>query len=171
MDILLGCLVGVIVLFGFVVFFGAPYVPSRQKHLEYAFDKLYRLSGKDLLLDLGSGDGKVLREAARRGARAVGFELNPLLVFIANLLSKDKRKAVSHVANIWTKPFPAETTVVYIFGDSRDIEKLEKRISHEAARLERKLYVMSYGFKLPNHTAKKHLAAYYLYEIKPLQPR
>lgn len=169
MEILLWSLCGLIFIFGFVVFFGAPYVPSKQKHLKVAFDSLYRLSKKDVLLDLGSGDGRVLREAARRGARAVGYELNPLLVLIANLLTKDKKRAISKVANIWTASFPLDTTVVYIFGDGRDIKRLERKITSEATRLKRELYVISYGFTLPGRAPKNQAAAYYLYEIQPLQ--
>lgn len=36
-----------------------------------------------LLVDLGSGDGRVVIEAARHGYRAVGCELNPVLVVIS----------------------------------------------------------------------------------------
>ena len=77
----------VVLLFGFVAFTGAPYVPSRRRDLQKAFDELYRLKKTDVLVDIGSGDGIVLREASRRGARAIGYELQPLLV----LISRDGR--------------------------------------------------------------------------------
>jgi SAM-dependent methyltransferase len=43
--------------------------------------KLAEVSQSDLVYDLGSGDGRIVITAARRyGARAVGFEIDPLLV-------------------------------------------------------------------------------------------
>jgi SAM-dependent methyltransferase len=39
------------------------------------------VTGSDLVYDLGSGDGRIVIEAARRfGARGVGIELDPMLV-------------------------------------------------------------------------------------------
>ena len=46
-------------------------------------DGMLRLAGvgaKDLVYDLGSGDGRIVIAAARRGARGVGIELDPSLV-------------------------------------------------------------------------------------------
>jgi hypothetical protein len=38
---------------------------------------------RDTLIDLGSGDGRTVVAAAKRGARALGIELNPDLVWLA----------------------------------------------------------------------------------------
>jgi ribosomal protein L11 methylase PrmA len=38
------------------------------------------LNSKDVLIDLGSGDGRVILAAARRGARAIGFDIDAHLV-------------------------------------------------------------------------------------------
>ena len=88
----------VVLLFGFVAFTGAPYVPSRRRDLQKAFDELYRLKKTDMLVDIGSGDGVVLREASRRGARAIGYELQPLLVLISRWLSRHDEKVSVRVA-------------------------------------------------------------------------
>jgi len=39
-----------------------------------------RVTARDFVMDLGSGDGKIVIAAARRGARALGVEYNPDLV-------------------------------------------------------------------------------------------
>jgi len=84
-----GWIVGVaILLFGLIVFRGAPYVPSQKRYVRQAFDELYPLGIRDVLVDVGSGDGIVLRLAAERGAQAIGYELNPLLVIISRWLSR-----------------------------------------------------------------------------------
>lgn len=164
-------LFAVVLAFGFVVFFGAPYVPSRKKHIRSAFDTLYPLTPRDTLLDLGAGDGVVLRAAARRGAQAIGYELNPLLVWIGRLLSRHYPSVQFKIANLWHMPFPDGTTVVYLFGDARDIRRLAGRIEAEAGRLGRALYVISYGFELPGHKSVKQHEAYYLYKIQALQAK
>ena len=43
-----------------------------------------RVGPRDTLIDLGSGDGRTVVAAARRGATALGIELNPDLVALAN---------------------------------------------------------------------------------------
>ena len=52
---------GLIVFAGFTAFTGAPYVPSKPREVKRAFTKLYKLSAKDVVVDIGSGDGLVLR--------------------------------------------------------------------------------------------------------------
>ena len=160
----------IVILFGFVVFRGAPYVPSRRRELRRAFTELYPLSKADLLVDIGSGDGIVLRQAALCGARAVGYELNPLLVAISRLLSRRQASQVqTYLADFWRVQLPDETTVVYVFGESRDIKKMASKVALEANRLNRTLSFISYGFKIPGHRHVKEVGAYFLYELEPLQ--
>ena len=70
------------VFFGLVVFRGAPYVPSKKTYINQAFSDLYPLTDKDVLVDVGSGDGVVLRSATKFGALAIGYEINPILVIM-----------------------------------------------------------------------------------------
>ena len=138
-----------IVAFGFVVFRGAPYVPSQKRHVIRAFTELYALDDDDVLVDIGSGDGIVLREAARRGATAIGYELNPILVFISRFLSRREPNVRVYLADFWFVALPPETTVVYTFGESRDIEKMAQKVASEADRLQKPILFISYGFAVP----------------------
>lgn len=158
--------VATVLLFGFVVFRGAPYVPSKKTDLKKAFDELYDLGEKDLLVDIGSGDGVVLREAARRGARAVGYELNPLLVLISRLLSRDARIEV-RLADFWNVTLPRETTVVYTFGESRDIVKMAAKVQAEATRLKRPLFFISYAFEVKTLHPVAKSDTHFLYRFTP----
>jgi hypothetical protein len=158
----------VALVFGFVVFRGAPYVPSRKKELAKAFDELYPLASSDTLVDIGSGDGIVLREAARRQARAIGYELNPVLVLISRLLSRGQPLVSTYLADFWFVQLPPETTVVYVFGESRDIVKMAQKVADEATRLDKNLSLISYGFAVPGLKPVKKIAAYYLYCFTPL---
>lgn len=157
---------GIVVLFGFVVVRGAPYVPTRRKLLDKAFTTLYPLGKRDVLVDIGSGDGVVLRAAARCGARSIGYELNPALVVIAKILSRSRLISV-RLADFWLVTLPFETTIVYTFGDSRDIKKMYKKVQQTASLHQKDVYFMSFGFKVPNVQPEKHNKSFYLYKVRP----
>jgi hypothetical protein len=55
------------------------WLPTHQILVEKMLD-MARLTSQDVLMDLGSGDGRVVMAAARRGAQAIGIEYNPELV-------------------------------------------------------------------------------------------
>ena len=161
----------VILLFGFVVFRGAPYVPSHRRDVRQAFDELYGLSEKDTLVDVGSGDGVVLRQASARGAKAVGYELNPALVMISRFLSRRDPGVTVRLGDFWLARLPDETTVVYGFIVTRDTKKMTKKMQQEADRLGRPLYFISYGNELKAQPKLKELGAHYLYRFEPLHGR
>lgn len=153
--------------FGLIVFRGAPYVPSKSRDVRRAFTDLYPLSDRDVLVDIGSGDGKVLRIAASFGARAIGYELNPFLVVISKLLSRDQHISV-RLADFWRATLPHNTTVVYTFGDSRDIEKMAGKVKKHAEDVGRSIYFISYAFSLKDDVPAKKTATHYLYRFTPL---
>ncbi|MBT9584033.1 class I SAM-dependent methyltransferase [bacterium] len=55
------------------------YVPSPSAVVEGMLD-LAALTSRDTLYDLGCGDGRIVIGAAARGARAIGFDLDPGLI-------------------------------------------------------------------------------------------
>ena len=159
----------IIVVAGFSAFFGAPYVPSRRKDVMRMFDSLYPLSASDVLIDVGSGDGVILREASRRGAQAVGYEIHPLLVVISKLASLHDKQVSVTMANFWSAHFPSDTTIIYAFSVGRDSKKMEKKIQAESNRLQKPLTLVCYGSPLPNMVVLRQFEAYHLYEFYPLQ--
>lgn len=72
------------------------YVPSPDSVVQ-AMLNLAKVGPSDTLYDLGSGDGRLVIAAAERGARAVGFDIDPSLV----RRSQDSAQAVglSHLAS------------------------------------------------------------------------
>lgn len=160
--------VGIIILiFGFVVFIGSPYVPSQKRYIKQVFQELYPLNSKDLLVDIGSGDGIVLREAARLGASAVGFEINPILVLISRLLSRNHKKIEVRFADFWLSNLPSATTVIYIFSVTRDMKRIMVKLQAETNRLGKPLSVISYGSKFDGLKINKNIGAYHLYILEP----
>jgi len=164
---LIWILTAVALLFGFVVAFGAPYVPSLKKEVRNAFTKLYPVSQKDVVADLGSGDGSVLREAARHGAKVYGIELNPLLVLISNLRLRGHGRV--RLGNMWAAALPDDVTLVYVFSVTRDGPRLLRTLEREATRLKRPLNVMTFGEGLRGRKPVRTLNGHSLYEINPMQ--
>lgn len=165
--IMLMFLAGVAVaLFGLTVFVGAPYVPSRKRELVQCFKELYPLGEKDCLVDLGAGDGTVLAAACAQGAQAVGVELNPLLVLFARWRLRKYARAEVVFGNLFRAEFPEKTTVVYLFGDSRDMGRIEAKVKAEARRLGRDLWLISNGFELMGRRPEKKFRAFFLYKIR-----
>lgn len=48
--------------------------------------RLAKINKKDIIYDLGSGDGQALLEAARLGARGVGIEIDPFRAWISKIV-------------------------------------------------------------------------------------
>ncbi|MEI7689962.1 MAG: hypothetical protein WCI79_03295 [Candidatus Saccharibacteria bacterium] len=163
-------IIAVVLIFGVVVFRGSPYVPSQKRYLRQALTELYKVSGKDVLIDIGSGDGVVLREAARLGARAVGYEINPLLVVISKLLSHRYKKIKVNLADFWRAKLPDDTTVIYVFSVTRDVNGITKRLQSEVNRLGHKVSLISYGSEFESLKLVKKSGAYFLHTVSPLQP-
>jgi precorrin-6B methylase 2 len=55
------------------------WVPTPQALVDKMLD-MARMTPQDFVMDLGSGDGRTVITAAKRGARAVGIEYNPEMV-------------------------------------------------------------------------------------------
>lgn len=169
MNLILWIILPVVLLFGLVAFRGAPYVPSKKGDVKRALSELYPIGEIDTLVDIGSGDGLVLREAARRGAKAIGYELNPLLVVLSRWLSRGYPGVTVYLADFWRASLPRTTTVVYTFGDSRDIVRMANKVAETAAASGRPLMFISYGIAVPGLVPVKQIGPHHLYRIEPLQ--
>lgn len=159
----------VVLLFGLVVLRGAPYVPSRTKYVDNAFTDLYKIGKNDTLVDIGSGDGVVLRRASVRGAKAVGYEINIVLFVLSKILCMGSKRVTVYFGDALLQKFPDETTVVYVFTASPFLKKIERKIQTEANRVGRPLSLILYGNSLTDHKPEKKMDAYNLYTFSPLQ--
>lgn len=149
----------VVLFFGFVVFFGAPYLPTLTPQVRAAFD-LLRLRPGDTLLELGCGDGKVLLAAAERGCRAVGIELNPLLAVIAWLRTRKYRgRVIVRCGNFWRMRWP-ESDAVYTFLLNRYMPELDKRMREQGGKL------ASVAFQVPGREPAAEQNGVFLYDYR-----
>jgi SAM-dependent methyltransferase len=63
------------------------WVPTDEKLVEKMLD-IAKITPQDFVMDLGSGDGRNIIGAAKRGARAVGVEYNPQMVELSRANAK-----------------------------------------------------------------------------------
>jgi len=64
------------------------WVPTPPSLLDLMLD-MAQVTKDDFVMDLGSGDGRNIIAAARRGARGVGVEYNPDMVALSNRLARE----------------------------------------------------------------------------------
>lgn len=152
----------VLMLFGMVVFVGPPYLPTMRRQLDGALDMLDLKPGQTLL-ELGSGDGRVLLSAAKRGLQAVGIELNPVLVLVSYIVTWKYRKQVRIIwASYWGPPWP-KADAIFTFMLPKYMAKLDKRIEQWR---DGQTKLASFAFTIPEREAVQERAGVYLYEYK-----
>ncbi|HUY53231.1 MAG TPA: hypothetical protein VMV24_01495 [Candidatus Dormibacteraeota bacterium] len=114
MTYLIYIVLALILIFGFVILFGAPFLPTLIKQIDPIFELLDLQEGQTLI-ELGSGDGRILYEAGKRGLNAIGFELNPILVVYSMVKTWRYRKKVKIIwGNYWKEKWP-ETDGIFVF--------------------------------------------------------
>jgi SAM-dependent methyltransferase len=92
------------------------WVPTGQVLVNKMLD-MAKLTAKDILYDLGSGDGRTVITAARRGARAYGIEYNADMVAVSRRNAAKAgvaEKATFEQADIFHTDF-SKATVVTLF--------------------------------------------------------
>lgn len=110
---------------------GAPYLPIHTKYLRSVMESL-EIGSETTVLDLGSGDGKILIEAAKRGACVIGYELNPVLVWISrHRLKTWGSRAMIYRKNLFEADL-SEADVIFVFGITGMMDRLAKKILNEA---------------------------------------
>lgn len=151
----------VVLPFGFVLLFGAPYLPTRKAQANLALDMLGLKEG-DIFVDLGSGDGALLIEAAKRGYICYGYELNPLVWLVSKLRAiKYGNQITIYCRNYWKTTLPKGTTGVYVFLLEKYMAKLDSKFMSE---LEKGTKVVSYTFQIPNKKPRAVKNALFLYK-------
>jgi len=146
---------------------GAPFVPTRKKWIADAM-KLAKVGPGDVLVDLGSGDGTALTAALERGAqRAIGYEINPLLVIWSRLrLRRFGKRAAIKTGDFFRANLPADTTVIYLFQVEKVLKKIPDLIEKQRANIKtKKLRVVSFGAEIPGRKFVRELGGMSLYEF------
>jgi len=109
-----------------------PYIPSPHRVIKKALELACVKEG-DILYDLGSGDGRVLIEAAKHGAYAVGVEMDPFLCELARVTIKEKKleDKISIIEGDFFNTYLGQATVVYMYLYRMINEALSPKLEKE----------------------------------------
>ncbi|KAL9966010.1 hypothetical protein ACROYT_G024017 [Oculina patagonica] len=132
-----------------------PYVPATERQIANIIRMAQAHKGQgSTLVDLGSGDGRVVIAAARQGYQAHGYELNQWLVWYSRLQARLQglhQKATFSRADLWKVKLSAYDTIV-IFGVSEMMPKLQDKFQVE---MKDDAQVLACRFPLPNWKPKE----------------
>lgn len=159
---LFGLALLVVLSFGVVLFFGAPYLPTLNAQVETAL-QLSGLKAGDTLLELGCGDGKVLIAAAKLGIKSIGYELNPVIALVAWLKTRKYKSKVKIICgNFWTAEWP-KADAVFTFLLPKYMAKLDNRM---AAYKYKPTKLVSIAFAIPGKSTDQQKNGVNLYLYK-----
>jgi len=106
--------------------------------------------------------------AARFGAKAIGYELNPVLVAISRLLGRPFGGRIEvKLTDFWFAPLPSDVTVIYLFAVTRDRKRISRKLQKEVDRIGRPISVLTLGSGLQDITPDGEFDAYHRYTLQP----
>lgn len=138
---------------------GAPWVPVRSFDVEQLLDDS-KLEKGQLYIELGCGDGRLIKAAAARGAHAIGYELNPLLWIIATLRTAGIKNARVKFGDFW-KADLTKADVVMAFLVPRTMPRLDRKASKE---LKKSAVLVSYIFEIAGKKPKSKHKSWLIYQ-------
>lgn len=130
----------------YAIIVGAPYVPSSKKRIKTMIE-LAQLKQTDILLDVGSGDGRVLRAVAPHVEKAQGIEINAPLVWWSRAMNalRGIKNVRIESKNFWNTDISGADVVLVYCIDTK-MKRLEEKFTSELKKGSR---VVSNGFVLP----------------------
>ncbi len=156
-----GILLGCVLALSWFAGSDAPFVPTKMDLIR----KILRLAGikkGKKFYELGSGDGRVVIEAAKLKADAVGIEQSWLRVFYSQFKAYQlKLKKASFVhGNIFAKNYK-DADILHIYLLSKGVKKLETKLKKE---LKKGAIVITQTYHFPNWRAFKTINNFKLYK-------
>ncbi|MEM1634283.1 MAG: hypothetical protein QW714_00975 [Nanopusillaceae archaeon] len=131
--------------------------------------RLAKVNEKDILYDLGSGDGRVLIIAVKEFnvKKAIGIEKSWILYLISKFFVKLNKleDKIKIIRNDFFKEKISEATVITLYLNWGVMKKLEKKILEECKNVR----IVSAAHKFPNLKYKRKIKTghfyCYLYEV------
>ena len=168
LNVVLGCANIIAYLTAAFIFFptilngGSPFVANADEKLNALFgssgcvqDLGDAPAAEQHLVDLGSGDGSVVRAATRLGGfgRASGYEINPGLVSFSRLRSAGRANEEFHMQSLWEAPL-ADADVVLVYLLPKFLMDLGLKLADE---LRDGAIVVSNAYQFPEGTPRLRL--------------
>ncbi len=144
----------------FATISGAPFVPSAKKRVKKMIE-MANLKPTDIVIDLGSGEGRVVMAASKHCAKSVGVEINPFLYWVSKIKAKGKENIEFKKQSLW-KTDLSDYDLIFIYFIPHRMKKLAKKIKKEMKPGSR---IISNAFLFPDWQYIKKDDNIYLYEI------
>jgi SAM-dependent methyltransferase len=124
---------------------GAMYTSTARVKIRAALEAVNMKPG-ELLVDIGCGDGRVLRMARKHcGVHCLGFEINPIAFIKAKLFTAGRRGIEVRYSNFWKADLgKANIVSCYLFPDV--MRRLGEKLGRELTAGAR---VISFNFPIP----------------------
>lgn len=155
-------LVSLLVLYNFYgMINGAPFVPLSKPHVKELL-ALGDIRPGERLVDLGSGDGRILIAAAKQGAEAYGWEINPLLIWWSTWRARRmglSKKVHIQQGNYWNKSLK-DADIITLFLVRPQMKRLQSKLKKE---LKSGARILSYVFTFPDWKPIRKSGKMYLY--------
>lgn len=111
---------------------GAPYKTTDDTTIEHLIASA-RLKKGDKIVDLGSGDGKIIIAFAKKGYEAHGVEINPILTWLTRRRIKQlgiENKAFVHRRDMWEEDISLYDVII-IYQITYIMGRMEKKLRKE----------------------------------------
>jgi len=146
----------------FATFSAAPYVPTSKKQIMKMLEMIDKPK-TSTVLELGSGDGRIVVALAKQGFNTIGIEINPLLCLWSKILiKKNKLKNAKIInANFWDYNLKDIDILTMYFIPHR-MKKLAKKIRKE---MKPGSLIVSNAFKLADWTIDRQNGTVYVYIV------
>lgn len=125
---------------------GSPYVKTKRATLEEILSNA-DLKPKQRFVDLGCGDGIVVRMAVKRyKVLGVGIDINPLLIYRAKIINQfQKNKSIKFYKQNIFKADIRNADVIYMFLLPKLLVKLKEKLLKESKK---NALIISHGFEI-----------------------
>ena len=138
-----------------------PFVPSADERIDTMLELAGNVKDKRVI-DLGSGDGKVMIAFARKGAKTFGVEIDPS-IFRRSLENIQKARLAGKIIVVNQDFWDVDLQyfdIVTLFGVTSLMPKLEPKLQKE---LRSGSKVISNFFEFPTWTSSRKKKDVYLY--------
>lgn len=142
LGVLVGCLIGLSWFAGS----DAPFIPTKPENIKKAL-RLADLKPGEVFYELGSGDGRVVLEAAKMKAKAFGVEQSWLRVWFSRIKAHNLHLKNAHFfhGNIFDRHY-YNADVVFIYLLPKGVTKLEIKLRKDLEKGSR-VITQTYHFK------------------------
>lgn len=135
---ILSQLLGIVILLVVIYFLwrpishGAIYFPTTPRGVENML-KLADVQPGQKIVDLGSGDGRIVMALAKRGVQATGYEINPVLARRSR--DRIKKAGLADRATVYWESFwridLAQFDTIIVYGIPYIMRDLQKKLERE----------------------------------------